>query len=360
MASTNKTPAFGLSSWLETDSPLRTDFNSDNEIIDRELLHAADSAGAAWTAAERAMYTAVQANTPVFITLPPERTGVIYDNFSGENKIDKTKTTLFESSGVSVTVPDEFIVPSVIDAGYDIPFNGSVPQAAILVFDVPCACNITKLEYRVTCAVATTATITVCRIDADGRTQSAVIAPQQGISAGSNGVALSATTNMPITAGRYGIYITSPSNQATFSGRSYTGQYNPSGMEVRSVPSTGIGVQVGAPLLYLPSVRLTVTLPQGTERKLVTKPLQFPEKISHASMYVTHKGLRGYFGNVKVTTDAGEGILYRDEAFSYANASADGEERFTGTFPPGNEAAFEIGFEGELPTTGKILNYMVI
>ena len=37
MASTNKTPNFNLNSWLGTDKPTRSDFNSDNELIDSIL-----------------------------------------------------------------------------------------------------------------------------------------------------------------------------------------------------------------------------------------------------------------------------------------------------------------------------------
>lgn len=37
MSSTNKTPNLGLNSWLESDRPKRTDFVSDNTIIDNVL-----------------------------------------------------------------------------------------------------------------------------------------------------------------------------------------------------------------------------------------------------------------------------------------------------------------------------------
>ncbi len=37
MASTNKTANFNLNSWLGTDKPTRSDFNSDNELIDSIL-----------------------------------------------------------------------------------------------------------------------------------------------------------------------------------------------------------------------------------------------------------------------------------------------------------------------------------
>lgn len=44
MASTNRTEHLGLCSWLETDKPKRTDFVSDNAIIDSVLgLHVANS-----------------------------------------------------------------------------------------------------------------------------------------------------------------------------------------------------------------------------------------------------------------------------------------------------------------------------
>ncbi|MDR0913935.1 MAG: hypothetical protein LBM65_02040 [Oscillospiraceae bacterium] len=37
MGSTNKTPNLHLNSWLDTDSPKRMDFQSDNDIIDEQL-----------------------------------------------------------------------------------------------------------------------------------------------------------------------------------------------------------------------------------------------------------------------------------------------------------------------------------
>ncbi len=44
MASTNRTPNLGLSSWLESDRPKRVDFVSDNSIIDSVLgTHISDS-----------------------------------------------------------------------------------------------------------------------------------------------------------------------------------------------------------------------------------------------------------------------------------------------------------------------------
>lgn len=44
MAATNRTPNLGLNSWLDTDRPKRTDFVSDNNIIDSFLgTHLSDS-----------------------------------------------------------------------------------------------------------------------------------------------------------------------------------------------------------------------------------------------------------------------------------------------------------------------------
>ena len=359
MPSTYKTENYLLNSWIGSDKPMRSDFVSDNEIIDENLARVdACSASALSSARQNARNIALIQSEAEYAALTPSRTGILTEDFSDRSMISDDTSSIITSDAAYAT-RGVFREPPTGEkraGNWDsvAPILGTrikLEQAATLV---SAAFYIYKGESMTT---SSTTTVQIWKENPLSMVASASIKPSKTISW------VTGTLNTALEPGDYlvGFAQTNTSTYAT--------QYLwwvPDNSDEARESSEGYGTSLAwksdtQPSGYLPiafDIRWTYS---GQTTSICSSNLSLIAPSSHAELYVKHGDTSA--GLLPYVKDLSTGTLYPlslRQNWGGEIESGIYEQCYEGSFPQCSSLRSEISFPSDYSTSSPVTAYTMI